>query len=51
MNRFAGLYHEDPYTHLTKFYELDGTLGASETDEEVVFMRLCPHSLIGKAKD
>lgn len=50
-NPFSGLDHEDPYTYLTKFYEHAGTLGASEAEEEVVFMRLFPHSLIGKAKD
>ncbi|XP_058774726.1 uncharacterized protein LOC131648998 [Vicia villosa] len=50
-NPFAGLDHEDPYTHLTKFYEIAGTLGAPEAEEEAVFMRLFPHSLIGKAKD
>lgn len=48
---FAGLDHQDPYTHLTKFYELVGTFGASEAEEEAAFMRLFPHSLIGKAKD
>ncbi|CAK8563150.1 unnamed protein product [Lathyrus sativus] len=26
-NPFIGLDHEDPYTHLTKFYELAGMLG------------------------
>ncbi|XP_058734316.1 uncharacterized protein LOC131606046 [Vicia villosa] len=50
-NPFSGLDHEDPYNHLTKFYEIAGTLGAPEAEEEVVFMRLFPHSLIGKAKD
>lgn len=49
-NIFSSLNHEDPYTHLTKFHELAGTLGASKT-KKVVFMRLFPHSLIGKAKD
>jgi len=48
---FAGLDHEDPYQHLTKFYSLAGTLGAPEADEEVVFLRLFPHSLIGKAHE
>lgn len=48
-NPFIGLDHEDPYTHLTKFYEIVGTLGSPE--EEQVFMRLFPHSLIGKAKE
>ncbi|GAU33902.1 hypothetical protein TSUD_357000 [Trifolium subterraneum] len=50
-NPFAGLNHEDPYSHLTKFYEIADTLGASEAEEEAVFMRMFPHSLIGKAKD
>ena len=26
-NPFTGLDHEDQYTHLTKFYEIAGTLG------------------------
>ncbi len=27
-NPFAGLDHEDPYAHMTKFYEFAGTLEA-----------------------
>ncbi|GAU48428.1 hypothetical protein TSUD_405580 [Trifolium subterraneum] len=50
-NPFAGFNHEDPYSHLTKFYEIADTLGASEAEEKVVFMRMFPHSLIGKAKE
>ncbi|XP_057444964.1 uncharacterized protein LOC130737224 [Lotus japonicus] len=50
-NPFAGLDHENPYTHLTKFYELCGTAGLAQTEEEVVFLRLFPLTLIGKAKD
>ncbi|KAK2397155.1 hypothetical protein QL285_058761 [Trifolium repens] len=50
-NPFAGLDHEDPYNHLTKFYEIANTLGAPEAEEENVFKRMFPHSLIGKAKD
>ena len=50
-NPFSGLANEDPYTHLTKFYELASMLVAPEDEEKVVFMRLFPHSLIGKAKD
>lgn len=50
-NPFAGIDHEDPYTNLTEFYELAGTLGAPEAKEEAVFMRLFSHSLIGKGKD
>ena len=48
---FSGLDHEDPYKHLTTFYGLAGTLGASADEEENVFARLFPHSLIGKAKE
>src|SRR3954466_1539146 len=48
---FAGLDHEDPYTHLTRFYELAGTTGAAQADEEALFKRLFPHSLLSKAKD
>jgi len=48
---FSGLDHEDPYKHLTTFYGLAGTLGASADEEETVFARLFPHSLIGKAKE
>lgn len=51
VNPFTGLDHEESYTHLTKFYEIVGTLGAHEAEEEKVFMRLFPHSLIGKAKE
>jgi len=44
---FFGFDHEDPYKHLTTFYGLAGTLGASADEEETVFARLFPHSLIG----
>ncbi|WJX91525.1 hypothetical protein P8452_73291 [Trifolium repens] len=50
-NPFAGLAHEDPYNHLVKFYEIAGSLGATEAEEESVFQRGFPHSLIGKAKE
>jgi len=50
-NPFVGLDHEDPFHHLTRFYELAGTLRAAEEEEEVVFMILFPHSLIGKSKE
>lgn len=51
VNLFSGLDHEDLYTYLTKFYEIYGTLGASKTKEDVMFMRLFLNSLISKAKD
>ncbi|CAL0331053.1 unnamed protein product [Lupinus luteus] len=50
-NPFAGLDHEDPYNHLTKFYELVGTAGISESEEDTIFLRLFPLTLIGKAKE
>ena len=50
-NPFTGLDHEDPYTHLIKFYEIAGSAGVQEGEEEQLFQRLFPHSLIGKAKD
>src|ERR1051325_3517577 len=50
-NTFHGHDHEDPYTHLTKFYEIAGAAGAPEVEEEQYFQRLFPHSLVGKAKD
>ncbi|XP_058761462.1 uncharacterized protein LOC131634855 [Vicia villosa] len=43
--------HEDPFTHLTKFYEIAGSTGVNEAGEETLFKRLFPHSLIGKAKE
>jgi hypothetical protein len=48
---FAGLDHEDPYQHLSVFYAVAGTLGASEAEEEAIFLRLFPHSLIGKVRE
>src|ERR1044072_7677797 len=50
-NPFARLDHENPYTHLTKFYELCGTAGLTQAEEEAVFLRLFPLTLIGHAKD
>jgi hypothetical protein len=50
-NPFAGLPHEDPYNHLVKFYEIAGSLGTTVAEEEAVFKRMFPHSLIGQAKD
>jgi len=43
--------HEDPYTHLSLFYELVGTMSFEENDIESVYPRLFPFSLAGKAKD
>ena len=33
-NPFHGHDHEDPYTHLTKFYKIAGAAGAPEVEEE-----------------
>ena len=50
-NPFTGMDHEDPFTHLTKFYEIACSTGAPENEEESLFKRVFPHSLIGKAKE
>jgi len=42
--------HEDPYSHLDSFYELVGTMDFQSADIEIVYMRLFPFSLTGKAK-
>jgi len=49
--QFTGLDHEDPYTHLSTFYELTATMGFKEQDKEVAYLRLFPFLLVGKAKD
>src|SRR4051812_30680185 len=50
-NPFTGMDHEDPFAHLTKFYEIAGSTGVDAENEESLFKRLFPHSLIGKAKE
>ena len=50
-HQFTGMDHEDPYTHLSTFYELVGTMGFEENDIESVYLRLFPFSLAGKAKE
>jgi len=47
---FAGIDHEDPYTHLSTFMELCSTMGASDKDAKVVDLRAFPFSLVGKSK-
>lgn len=49
-NLLVGLYYEDPYTHLTKFYNVVGTLGMSNNEEEAVFIQMFPHSLTNNKK-
>jgi len=43
--------HEDPYAHLSTFYELVGTMGFEEGDTESVYLQLFPFSLAGKTKE
>ncbi|ESW04972.1 hypothetical protein PHAVU_011G141000 [Phaseolus vulgaris] len=43
--------HEDPYTHLSTFYELEGVMGFQSSGIEVVYMCFFPFSLAGKAKE
>jgi len=43
--------HENPCTHLSILYELIGTMGFEERDLELVYLRLFPFSLAGKAKE
>ena len=49
-HQFASAGNEDPYTHLSTFYELCGTMGIPEGEKEVVYLRLFLFSLTGKAK-
>src|SRR3954465_6061383 len=48
---FTGMDHEDPFAHLTKFYEIAGSTGVDAANEESLFKRLFPHSLVGKSKE
>ena len=48
---FTGNDHEDPFAHLTKFYEIAGATGIDAAGEEALFKRLFPHSLLGKEKE
>jgi len=50
-HQFTGMDEEDPYTHLSTFYELVGTMVFEEDDIESVYLRLFPFSLVGKAKE
>ncbi|XP_058745887.1 uncharacterized protein LOC131618737 [Vicia villosa] len=50
-NPFTGMDHEDPFAHLTKFYEIAGSTGVDAANEESLFKRLFPYSLLGKTKE
>jgi len=43
--------HEDPYTHLSSFDELTGTMGFEEGEIDSIYLQLFPFSLAGKAKE
>ena len=47
---FVGMDHEDPYTHLSTFMGPCNTMGASDEDVEVVYLKAFPFSMAGKAK-
>jgi len=50
-NQFTGMEHENPYTHLSTFYELTATMGFEDQDKDAAYMRLFPFSLTRKAKE
>jgi len=50
-HQVTGMENEDPYTQLSTFYELVGTMGFEEGDIETVYLRLFPFSLVDKAKE
>jgi len=49
-HQFIGMDNEDPYAHLSTFYELVGTMGVEEVDTETVYMQLFPFFFTGRAK-
>ena len=50
-HQFTVMDHEDPYSHLSTFYELVGTMSFQSGNIENVYMRLFPFSLVGKANE
>jgi len=50
VNHFTWVNHDDPFTHLVKFDQISGSVEVSDYDEEVVFLWMFPHPLIGKSK-
>jgi len=48
-HQFKAMDHEDPYTHLSTFYELVETIGFQSGDIETLYLCLFPFSLAGKA--
>ena len=50
LNPFAGMDHEYPYTYLSTFMKLCSTMGASDEDIEVVYLKAFSFSLAGKTK-
>jgi len=50
-HQFTGMHHEDPYTHLSTFYELVGTMGFQSSDIENFYLCLFPFLMAGRAKE
>jgi len=50
-HQFTTMDHEDPYRHLSTFYELVGTIGFQSGDIGIVYLHFFPFSLAGKAKE
>ncbi|KAK8923605.1 hypothetical protein KSP39_PZI019550 [Platanthera zijinensis] len=50
-NKFGGLNHEDPNSHLRTFIEICDTFKINGASDEAIKLRLFPFSLEGKAKD
>ena len=44
---FPSLANEDPYNHLATFYDLCGTTGVTQTEEENLYMMVFHFSVIG----
>ena len=50
-HQFTTMDHEDPYTHLSTFYELVETMGFQSDDIESVYLHLFPFSLPKKRRN
>ena len=47
---FAGMDHEDPYTHSSAFMELRSTIRTSDEVVVVIYLRAFPFTLTSNAK-
>jgi len=50
-NSSTGMDHEDPISHLKKFYEIVKSSVASDIEEENLYLSLFRHVLIERVKD